>query len=93
MKKHHFKSEDIENTNDARGDHGCGHSGAQATAHKAVLKPTNREDGVKRTILPILSDHHLVFLPLSSARPLLPMPLVPTPPAQTVTQSNSQQNA
>jgi hypothetical protein len=32
-------------------------------------------------------------LPLSSARPLLPMPHVPTPPAQTVTQSNSQQNA
>ena len=27
------KSEDVENTNDARGDHGCGHSGAQAT-HK-----------------------------------------------------------
>ena len=26
-----FRSGDIENTNDARGDHGCGLSGAQAT--------------------------------------------------------------
>ena len=88
-----FNSEDIENTNDARDDHGCGHSGAQATAHKAVLKPKNIEEWRKRIPLPILSVHLPVFLPLSSARPLLPMPHVPTPPAQTVTQSNSQQNA
>jgi hypothetical protein len=27
-------------------------------------------------------------LPLSSARPLLPMPLVPTPPARTTSQSH-----
>ena len=83
--------EDIENTNDARGDHGCGLSGAQATAHQAVLK-SNKEDGVKRInfTYPFRSSP---CLPLSSARPLLPMPLVPTPPAQTVTQSNSQQNA
>ena len=88
-----FKSEDIENTNDARGDHGCGHSGAQATAQKAVLKPTNGVDGVKRTNFTYPFRSSPCFLPLSSARPLLPMPLVPTPPAQTVTQSNSQQNA
>jgi hypothetical protein len=88
-----FRSEDIENTNDARGDHGCGHSGAQATAHKAVLKPTNKEDGVKRTNFTYPFRSSPCFLPLSSARPLLPMPLVPTPPAQTVNQSNSQQNA
>jgi hypothetical protein len=27
-------------------------------------------------------------LPLSSARPILPMPLVPTPPARTTSQSH-----
>ena len=42
-----FRSEDIENTNGDRGDHGCGLSGAQATAQKAVVK-SDKEDGVKR---------------------------------------------
>ena len=32
-----FGSEGTENTNDARGDHGCGLSGAQATAQKAIF--------------------------------------------------------
>jgi hypothetical protein len=88
------KSEEVENTNGARGDHGCGHSGAQATAHKAVLKATMSDDGVKRIpfIYPFSSS--TPGLPLSSARPLLPMPPVPTPPAEpAVTSPNSQQNA
>ena len=74
-----FGSDDTENTNDARGDHICGHSGAQATAHEAALK-TNTEDGVMATpfILPIRSSS---CSPLTSARPHLPMPLVSTPPA------------
>jgi len=75
-----FESKDIENTNDSRGDYGCGLSGAQAAAHKAVLKPTNKGDGVTATpfIIPIRSS--FCFLPLPSARPLLLVPLVPTLP-------------
>jgi hypothetical protein len=36
-----FRSEDIENTNDARGDHGCGLRGAQETVQKAVFNQVN----------------------------------------------------
>jgi hypothetical protein len=43
-----FKSDRTEETNGARCDHGCGPSGAQATAIKAVLK-TITVEGVLRT--------------------------------------------
>jgi hypothetical protein len=62
-----FGREDTENTNGTRGDHGCGLSGAQATAQKAVFNEANHVDVDMATI--------------STARPLLPMPLVLTPPA------------
>jgi hypothetical protein len=39
-----FGSEGTENTNGTRGDHGCGLSGAQATAQKAVFNQANHFD-------------------------------------------------
>jgi hypothetical protein len=61
-----FRSEDIENTNDACGDHGCGLSGAQATAHQAVLKPTNKEDVVTAAPFIYLSYHLFACLCIPS---------------------------
>jgi hypothetical protein len=37
-------SEGTEKTNGARGDHGCGLSGAQATAQKAVFNQASNSD-------------------------------------------------
>jgi hypothetical protein len=83
-----FRGEGTENTNGTRGDHGCGLSGAQATAQQAVFNQANNDDVDMATffIIPISSSSF--SLPLSSARPLLPMPLVPTPPARTISQSH-----
>jgi hypothetical protein len=39
-----FGSEGTENTNGTRGDHGCGLSGAQASAEKAVFNQANHVD-------------------------------------------------
>jgi hypothetical protein len=41
---HDFRSEGTENTNGARGDHGCGLSGAQATSQKAVFNQANNDN-------------------------------------------------
>jgi len=87
-----FRSEDIENTNDARGDHGCGLSGAQATAHKAVPKPTNKEDGVTATTFIYLLDHLFVFCLCLPPAPFCSCPLSPPHPPKP-SPSNSQQNA
>jgi hypothetical protein len=87
-----FKSEDIENTNDARGDHGCGPSGAQATAGKAIIKILSEGDEERYIISNPLCDHLLVFLCVK-ALPYFAHAPCPTPPARTVTQSSSQQSA
>jgi hypothetical protein len=83
-----FRSEGTENTNGARGDNGCGLSGAQATAQKAVFNQANYVDVDMATAFKIPIKSSPPPLPLSSARPLLPMPLVPTPPARTTSQSH-----
>jgi hypothetical protein len=76
-------SEGTENTNGTRGDHGCGLSGAQATAQKAVFNQVNYVDVDMAITFKIPIKSSSSPLPLSSARPLLPMPLVLTPPART----------
>jgi len=83
-----FGSEGTENTNGTRGDHGCGLSGAQATAQKAVFNQANHVDVDMATTFKIPIKSLPSPLPLSSARPLLPMPLVLTPPARTTSQSH-----
>ena len=79
-------SEGTKNTNGTRGYYERGLSGAQATAGKAVFKQTNKDDVdmAPTFILPISSSSSfaLVFRP-----PLLPMPLVPSPPDRTIFQS------
>jgi hypothetical protein len=77
-----------ENTNSARGDNGCGLSGAQATAQKAVSNQANNDAADMAALFIILISSSSAHLPLSSARPLLPMPLVLTPPARTTSQSH-----
>jgi hypothetical protein len=83
-----FRIEGTENTNSARSDHGCGISGAQATAQKAVFNQANSDDVDMATTFNILISSSSSPLPLSSARHLSPMPLVPTPPARTTSQSH-----
>ena len=78
-----FGSESTENTNSTRGDHGYGLSGAQTTAQKAVFNQANHVDVDMATAFKIPIKSSPSPLPLSSARPLLPMPLVLTPPART----------
>jgi hypothetical protein len=78
-----FGSEGTDNTNGTRGDHECGLSGAQATAQKAVFNQANHVGVDMATTFKIPIKSSPPPLPLPSARPLLPMPLVPTPPART----------
>ena len=78
--------QDIENTNDARGDHGCGPSGAQATADEAVIKTNGGRRNANPSDYPCSPSNYLSLISSPSS---LPMPLVP----RTVTCSNSQQNA
>lgn len=82
---HHlnFKSEDIEDTNDARGDHGCGLSGAQASAGKAIIKAFSEGDAERKK--KFRSSVAIVFSVFLSC----PCPLVPTRPARTVTKSHA----
>jgi hypothetical protein len=76
-----FGSEGTENTSGTRGDHGCGLSGAQATAQKAVLNQANHVDVDMATTFKIPIKSSPSPLPLSSARPFCPCPLSsPHPP-------------
>ena len=77
-----FGSEGTENTNGTRGDHGCGLSGAQATAQKAVFNQANHVD-VDMAIFfkKYLSNHHPLLCLCLPPAPFCPCPLSsPHPP-------------
>jgi hypothetical protein len=64
------KNETARTTNGVCGDHGCGLSGAQATAQKAVFNQANHVDADMATAFKIPIKSSPSPLPLSSARPL-----------------------
>jgi hypothetical protein len=72
----------IENTNGTRGDHGCGLSGAQATAQKAVFYQASRVDvdmatTIKNTYQNIILTFAFVFRPSPLAHAPCPHPTRP----------------
>jgi hypothetical protein len=77
-----FGSEGTENTNGTRGDHGCGLSGAQATAQKAVFNQANHLDvdtatTIKIPIKIIALSFAFVFRPPPFAHAPCPHPTRP----------------
>ena len=84
-----FGSEGTENTNDARGDHGCGLSGAQATAPEAVYNPANTDDFAMATTFIYLSDHH-PLCPCFPPDPFCPCPQSPPHPPEPLSSSTTQ---
>jgi hypothetical protein len=76
-----FGSEGTENTNGARGDYGCGLSGAQATAQKAVFNQASRVDEDMATTFIYLSDHH-PLCPCFPPDPFCPCPQSPPHPPE-----------